>query len=504
MAFDKDLFISYAHIDNQPLTEERQGWVSRFHATLAAQLSMRLGTTARIWRDDKLRGNDVFPDEITRQFARTAVMLSVLSPRYLASDWCQRELNSFCDEAQRHGGLVLGNKARVFKVVKTPVDTWDALPQTLRDTLGYTFYVERNGAPLELDPDYGPEFRQDYLISIALLAHDVAQLLQALDLPAANDPANDPAPEPAGPAVYLAECSADRREARTAVEAELKLHGVRVLPDRVLPREHEAGYIAAAAEQIAQCALSIHLVGSHYGAVPEGESGKSVGVLQNELAAQRCREGALARLIWLPQGTVATQAQQKEFIHSLLENDDAQFGADVLTGDIETLKAALHSALKQLKQPTPPTAPPHGDGKPLVYLLCDERDRKATVPLRRWLIDQEFEVALPAFDGSAAEVRRANERLFATCDALLLFYGGGDEAWKRTTDTELAKYRSLRSGNDLPRFTYLAGPDTPDKVDLADLGQRGLIDGRNGFDAGHLQALVDAVAAVRHTAAASR
>ena len=80
-SFKKDLFISYAHIDNQPLTPERKGWISRFHALLETLLSMRLGRAAKIWRDDKLQGNDVFPDEIVDQFTDTAVLVSVLTPR---------------------------------------------------------------------------------------------------------------------------------------------------------------------------------------------------------------------------------------------------------------------------------------------------------------------------------------------------------------------------------------------------------------------------------------
>ena len=80
-SFKKDLFISYAHIDNQPLTPERKGWISRFHALLEALLSVRLGRAAKIWRDDKLQGNDVFADEIVDQFAQTAVLISVLTPR---------------------------------------------------------------------------------------------------------------------------------------------------------------------------------------------------------------------------------------------------------------------------------------------------------------------------------------------------------------------------------------------------------------------------------------
>src|SRR4029453_4873400 len=60
MTFDHHAFISYAHIDNEPLTPGQKGWVAQFHATLQTMLSQRLGERARIWRDDKLDGNDVF------------------------------------------------------------------------------------------------------------------------------------------------------------------------------------------------------------------------------------------------------------------------------------------------------------------------------------------------------------------------------------------------------------------------------------------------------------
>jgi hypothetical protein len=62
--FAKQIFISYSHIDNQPLSPEQQGWITRFHRTFQGLLNMRLGRDAAIWRDDKLSGNDVFADEI--------------------------------------------------------------------------------------------------------------------------------------------------------------------------------------------------------------------------------------------------------------------------------------------------------------------------------------------------------------------------------------------------------------------------------------------------------
>jgi hypothetical protein len=139
--FAKQIFISYSHIDNQPLPPEQQGWITRFHQTLQGLLNMRLGRDAAIWRDDKLSGNDVFADEIVQQFKDVALLISVLTPRYIKSEWCTREARLFCQEAEKNGGLVVENKSRLLKVVKTPFDTLDSLPDAFKSVLGYDFYA---------------------------------------------------------------------------------------------------------------------------------------------------------------------------------------------------------------------------------------------------------------------------------------------------------------------------------------------------------------------------
>jgi hypothetical protein len=160
----------------------------------------------------------------------------------------------------------------------------------------------------------------------------------------------------------------------------------------------------------------------------------------------------------------------------------AQSGADLIAGDIEELRAAIHSTLRKIEQPEP-TQPKRdrSEGANLVYLLCDERDRKATVPLRKLCKQLGIEVALPFFEGDASQVRSRNQQLLASCDAVVLYYGAGDEAWKRTIDSELKKMAAYRNMPLLARFTYLAEPRTSDKDDLIDMGETGLIDGLGGF-----------------------
>src|ERR1041385_5502993 len=99
MNFEQNLFISFTHIDNQPLTDGDKGWITRFHATLKTLLSMRMGREAKIWRADKLQGKDVFSDEIIEQLKRSAALVSIVSSRYLQSEWCTREARLFCDNA---------------------------------------------------------------------------------------------------------------------------------------------------------------------------------------------------------------------------------------------------------------------------------------------------------------------------------------------------------------------------------------------------------------------
>jgi hypothetical protein len=198
-------------------------------------------------------------------------------------------------------------------------------------------------------------------------------------------------------------------------------------------------------------------------------------------------------VIWIPEGTTSMSTQQREFIRALHASEELQFGADLVTADVETLKSAVHAMLAKLEAPAPPPAPAAAGIAPrLVYLICDERDRSDTIPLRKLLKSQGFEVNIPLFEGAATSIRQANDDLLGRCDAALVFYGAGDEAWKRTVETDLRRAAATRgTGRPLPPvFTYLAGAATPAKQDLIELEEPNLIDGLAGFDESRLAPFV--------------
>jgi hypothetical protein len=76
MRYAHDLFISYAHLDNQPLVAGEEGWVSNLHKLLKIRLSQLIGQKLKIWRDKKLGGNEVLESSLKRagdEFGRDLV-----------------------------------------------------------------------------------------------------------------------------------------------------------------------------------------------------------------------------------------------------------------------------------------------------------------------------------------------------------------------------------------------------------------------------------------------
>jgi hypothetical protein len=469
MQFDQDAFISYAHIDNEALPTEKEGWVTLFDQTLQQLLAQAAGKKVRVWRDSKLAGNDEVTETILSKFAQTAVLVSVLSPRYVQSEWCRKEILRFYDEAKKNLGLVIGNKSRIFKVIKTPLDddmaTPEALTDILRDMTGYAFYEPADDKPPKpYDPAFGENEKRAFLVGVQTVAWHIKQLLKAMATPAQTTPL-----------VYLAECSRDRRDERQIVAAELTRLGYSVVPETDLPRD-ETDFTAEVERLLSRCVLAIHFVGDGYGAVPDGITEKSVVILQNEIAVRVSKSGHLRRVISLPAAARGANPAQQAFIDALHADAEMQFGADLITGGIEDVKSAIHSALKELEG---------GDEQPpavetLIYIICDPRDPQATVPLVKSLVARGTRVELTVFDGEAATVREANEKLATEADVIILFYGEGDERWKVYQRSDITKIRGLRRNNPPRTFVYIAAPSTPNKDFIVET-EKNVLDGRVGF-----------------------
>ncbi len=469
MGFESDVFVSYAHIDDQALVEGQKGWITNLHRALEIRLAQLIGKPPRIWRDPKLQGNDVFSDELVGRLGKVGLLLSVLSPRYVNSDWCTRELREFFRASEQSGGPTIGNKIRVFKVVKTPIPL-EQHPDELQQVLGYEFFVEdpQTGRARELEQSSGAELSRQYWAKLDDLAHDISEALGLLEQQDA--PTAAPAAPEAAVSIYLAETSYDLKSERDAVKRELLGHGYTVLPDRPLPLLAEESE-AVVREQLERCRLAVHLIGRNYGIVPEGAT-ESLVAIQNELAVAHGATGELTRLIWMPADLATDDERQQRFLEHVRTDPRIQQGADILEGPLEDFKSAIHKKLEPPEEAETPPEPAGGDEDDSlrrIYLICDQRDldSEATAPLEDHLYDAGLEGITPVFEGDEAQVRKDHEENLVECDAILFFYGAGNELWLRRKLREMQKSAAYgRTRPLLAKAIYVAAPETPKKKRL--------------------------------------
>lgn len=127
--FAYDLFISYAHVNDQRIADDDDGWVTDLHDVLSKKLLEEMRVKPRIWRDEGgLDGKQVHQG-IEEALRSSAVFLAVVSAAYLESEYCNRELNAFVGQPPSRFPLIVRGHKRVVTAVydseeELPRDGW--------------------------------------------------------------------------------------------------------------------------------------------------------------------------------------------------------------------------------------------------------------------------------------------------------------------------------------------------------------------------------------------
>jgi len=449
MSFDCDAFISYSHIDNVGLMDGSKGWITNLHRALEIRVAQLLGEKPEIWRDPKLAGNDVFENTLVEQLQRVAVLITIVSPRYVKSEWTRRELVEFWKAAQAQGGVCFHDKARIFKVLKTPIPR-EMDPPELQPLLGYEFFHvdAESGRVHELDEAFGTQAQRDFWMKLDDLAHDIAALLEMLK--GESLPTQLAVQSTRKEAIFLAETTDDLKDQRESIRRDLQQHGYTVLPARGLPLA--ASDMKASLEQdLAHCRMSVHLIGKNYGWIPEGSS-VSLLEIQNELAIERGKQGGFVRLLWIPAGLQVEDERQAKVINQFRMDPRMQVGADLLETIFEDLRTVIHDRLQEPPQAAQPKSSMDAAGGCCgqIYLIYDQRDAASVSPYADALFDQGFDVLHPSFEGDEADVRQCHEENLRVCDGVLIFFGSANEGWVRRKLREVQKSVGYRRTGPLP------------------------------------------------------
>ena len=112
--FDIDVFISYAHKNNE------NEWVTRFHEFLAQRVPEFLEHQAQVsvWRDQKLNGFDQLWPTLQQKIESSALLLSICSPVYVTSANCAKEVEHFLAHSRETSRI--DRKSRLARLAIIP------------------------------------------------------------------------------------------------------------------------------------------------------------------------------------------------------------------------------------------------------------------------------------------------------------------------------------------------------------------------------------------------
>ncbi len=423
MTYEIDVLITYAEKDNETGKKNEIGWISQFKKFLDLMLYQVLGERANIVVKSE------YDDFTASTMDNAAVLVTILSKEFAQSGRC-------LDTVESYYKATAGSKiGRVFKVLKSPLAPQEQPPR-LRELLSYDMYQVDNetGLMKEYTDFFSLEAEKQYWMKLVDLAYDIHEALVILKGQSKNEVKNIFKRR----TIYLAETGHDLSIQRNIIKRELQRHGYMILPNQILPsRIDELERLIR--KDLEECSLSIHLIGSAYGEIPEGSDRSNVDI-QNKLAAEhavikRSRKEEFSRLIWIAPNLRNASEKQKGFIDSLRRDIEAQEGAEILQNPLEDFKNIMREELLSHQNRSDEQT---SSGK-TVYLVHDKIDHQQVLPLVDVIQKSGFNVVFPAFEGDLMEVRKKHIENLRNFDAAIIYKGKVNDQWVRMKVLDLLK-----------------------------------------------------------------
>ncbi|HTE33345.1 MAG TPA: hypothetical protein VK666_23350, partial [Chryseolinea sp.] len=413
--------IVFADSDNQP-----SGWVTAFKKFLEAMLEQVSGQTPKVILKNE------FDTMTSPRLDNAGVLIAILSKDFIQSPACMEYVEKFHAATQPTAALI----NRVFKVFKTPVSTSEQPPR-LRELFGYEMYQLDldSGESREFSDYFTTEAERQYWMELIDVSYDIHDTL--IFLKEGKSP-YEAAKVFQRKTIYLAQTCHDLAVQRNIIHRELQRLGYGVLPAQSLP-SNIADLERSVRSDLAAAGVSIHLIGSDYGEIPEG-SDRSVQELQHRLASER---GLMAkenkedfpRLIWITPDLTHTGERQKRFIEGLRRDVEASEGAEILQTQLEDFKMILREELEEASEKRMLT---ENSGQS-IYLMHDKVDHEAVKPYIDLIVDSGFNLLMPEFEGELLELRQKHVENLRNLDGAIIFKGKVNEQWVRMKALDLLK-----------------------------------------------------------------
>jgi len=426
MAFEIDALIIFADRDNEATGKAGMGWVTQFKKFLELMLAQVLGEKPNIL----LKGE--YDSMTSPNLDNVGVLVTVLSKDFIQSGQCLDHIESFYKVIESSSK----SRNRVFKAFKTPLSVQEQPPR-IRELLGYEMY--------QLDPDSGEireytdyfstEAERQYWMEMVDLSYDIYDtLLYLKDGTTFTEVKNIFKRK----TIYLAETGHDLSVQRNIITRELKQHGYAVLPAQSLPGNLN-DLERVVRRDLSECSMSIHLIGSAYGEIPEGTD-RSIQDIQNRLAAEKSllakeNHEDFSRLIWISPNLNHTSDRQKRFIETLTRDVETQEGTEILQTLLEDFKNIIREELEDASEKRVLDE----TGGRAVYLMHDKVDHNEVKPFVDLIESSGFNVLMPTFEGELLELRQKHIENLRNLDAAIIYKGKANEQWVRMKALDLLK-----------------------------------------------------------------
>lgn len=424
MAFEIDVLITFAEKDNETAQKSEQGWVSQFKKFLELMLLQVLGSKPNIVLKSE------FDTATAPALNNAAILVAVLTKDFVQSGRCLDNVETF------YKATSSSKINRVFKVMKAPL-TVQEQPPRLRDLIGYDMYQldTETGFEKEYSDFFSQEAEKQYWMKLVDLAYDIHDALMILN---EGDIKSEVKNIYKRKSIYLAETGHDLSVQRNIIKRELQRHGYIVLPKNTLPTQINE-VEREVKRDLNECSLSIHLIGSAYGEIPEGAE-RSIVDIQNKLAAETAlskkqSKQEFSRLIWISQNLKNASDKQKSFIDTIKRDTEAQEGAEILQNPLEDFKNIMREELLESQE----RKSVDESGGKFIYLVHDKIDDSAVKPFREVIEKSGFKVLIPAFEGELLEVRKQHIENLRNFDGAIIFKGKVNDQWVRMKVLDLLK-----------------------------------------------------------------
>jgi hypothetical protein len=452
--FDNDVFLSYAHIDNEN-DGAKERWVECFGKQLSAKLLKRMGETVAVWWDPKLDRSQIFDEVIQKAVKGSAIMVSLVSPAYVKRDYCKQEVQWFAE---------LGNlrtptgHSRVFPalVFHLPFDQW---PGACQGVSGFEFFDSQFGGlskPLDIESQQFSDMQWKLVSEIAGVLDEIRQSGASAPQAAGPDAAGG---QPAGFRVYLAASSDDLVADRSFLKKELQKQGIEVI-SKIPPPYAEKEHAEAVRKAIGDADLSLHLLCNSPGSpIDEDIPDNTFSVAQTSLALDHAR----SQLILLPDSFALEAIEEPkyaQFMKELQERPRQSGRLQIIKAGRAQMLEEILAAKKNLEDQAAKSAQVD-DAPGTAFVDLHIKDLIYVADLVGYLAEKKIAaLTVPSAGQSPASGIALFEQNLRSAQLFIVVYGGVAREW--VLNRVFEGFKLITTNGLATRMgVYVAPPDKP-------------------------------------------